>query len=280
VVQWSAPEDRAPPHQQVSWSLWLRVPSGRPLLSQRGALPCLCGDNNGILSTNHCSKTRRAHDKDDAEIENFRRLHRLPSSIVTGTYVLPSVYGPSAPLVGASVRLTSPSGQRFTAKTDADGGFTFSGLLPATYQIQFDSTWLRRGLGSKFGRLLAQQRRHHTCEPARTRRLPQFVSRRFIHWPPQRSHFRCCRLSTRKTARTHPDSHLARQSRRRHRKLLVGTERDRSHWSLSDRAAPPGQLGRRHLPLARRFQRTVQGHELCFKCCPSAMVLSRHHRPR
>lgn len=97
------------------------------------------GDNNGILSTNHCSKTRRADDKDDAEIENFRRLHLLPSSIVTGTYVLPSVYGPSAPLVGARVTLTSIIGQRFTAKTDADGGFTFSGLLPATYQIQFDT---------------------------------------------------------------------------------------------------------------------------------------------
>ena len=97
-------------------------------------------DNNGILSTSHCSKTRHAHDKDDAEIESFRRLHRLPSSIVTGTYVLPSVYGPSAPLVGASVTLNSPIGQRFTAKTDADGGFTFSGLSPATYQIQFETT--------------------------------------------------------------------------------------------------------------------------------------------
>ena len=96
-------------------------------------------DNNGILSTNHCSKTRHADNKDDAEIESFRRLHRLPSSIVTGTYVLPSVYGPSAPLVGASVTLTSPIGQRFTARTDADGGFTFSGLPPTTYQIQFDS---------------------------------------------------------------------------------------------------------------------------------------------
>ena len=97
------------------------------------------GDNNGILSANHCSKTRHAHDKNDAEIENLRRLHRLPSSIVTGTYVLASVYGPSAPLVGASVTLTSPLGLRFTAKTDADGGFTFSGLPPATYQIQFDT---------------------------------------------------------------------------------------------------------------------------------------------
>jgi Carboxypeptidase regulatory-like domain len=97
------------------------------------------GDNNGILSTNHCSKTRHADDKDDAEIENLRRLHRLPSSIVTGTYVLPSIAGPSAPLVGASVALTSPVGQRFTAKTDADGGFTLSGLPPATYQIQFDT---------------------------------------------------------------------------------------------------------------------------------------------
>jgi hypothetical protein len=97
------------------------------------------GANNDILSTNHCSKTRHAHDKDDAEIENLRRLHRLPSSIVTGTYVLPSVYGPSAPLVGASVKLTSPIGQRFTAKTDAAGGFTLSGLPPATYQIQFDT---------------------------------------------------------------------------------------------------------------------------------------------
>jgi hypothetical protein len=96
-------------------------------------------ENNSILSTNHCSKTRAAHDKDDAEIENLRRLHRLPFSIVTGTYVLPSVHGPNAPLVGASVTLTSPVGQRFTAKTDADGGFTFSGLPAATYQIQFDT---------------------------------------------------------------------------------------------------------------------------------------------
>jgi hypothetical protein len=31
------------------------------------------------------------------------------------------------------------SSQRFTAKTDADGGFTFSGLPPATYQIQLDT---------------------------------------------------------------------------------------------------------------------------------------------
>lgn len=97
------------------------------------------GENNGTLSTNHCSKTRHAPEKDDAEIASLRRLHDLPSSIVTGTYVLPSVYGPSAPLVGASVTLTSPVGQRFTAKTDADGGFTFSGLPPATYQIQFDT---------------------------------------------------------------------------------------------------------------------------------------------
>ena len=97
------------------------------------------GDNNGILSTNHCSKTRQAHDKDDAEIENLRRLHRLPPAIVTGTYVLPSFNGPSAPLNGASVTLTSPVGQRFTVKTDAGGGFTFSGLRPATYQIQFDT---------------------------------------------------------------------------------------------------------------------------------------------
>jgi len=97
------------------------------------------GDSDGILSTNHCSKTRHADDKDDAEIENLRRLHRLTSSIVTGTYVLPSVYGPSAPLGGASVTLTSHVGQRFTAKTDADGSFTFSGLPPATYQIQFDT---------------------------------------------------------------------------------------------------------------------------------------------
>jgi hypothetical protein len=97
------------------------------------------GDNNGILATNHCSKTRHAQDRDDAEIENLRRLHRLPSSILTGTYVLPSVYGPSAPLGGASATLTSHVGQRFTAQTDADGGFTFSGLPPATYQIQFDT---------------------------------------------------------------------------------------------------------------------------------------------
>ena len=97
------------------------------------------GDNNGLLSTSHCSKTRHAYEKDDAEIESLRRLHRLPSSIVTGTYVRPYVYGPSAPLVGAGVTLTSPIGQRFTAKTEADGGFTFSGLPPATYQIQFDT---------------------------------------------------------------------------------------------------------------------------------------------
>jgi hypothetical protein len=96
-------------------------------------------DNNGILSTNHCSKTRHAYDKDGAEIQTLRRLHRLPSSIVTGTYVLPTVYGPSAPLVGASATLTSPVGQRFTAKTDAEGGFTLSGLPPATYQIQLDT---------------------------------------------------------------------------------------------------------------------------------------------
>lgn len=96
-------------------------------------------DTDGILFTNHCSKTRSAHAKDDAEIENLRRLHRLPSSIVTGTYVLPSVYGPNAPLVGASVTLTSPVGQRFASKTDADGGFTLSGLPPATYQIQLDA---------------------------------------------------------------------------------------------------------------------------------------------
>ena len=97
------------------------------------------GENSGVLSTNHCSETRRAPDKDDAEIENLRRLHRLPFSIVTGTYVLPSVYGPSAPGVGASVTLTSPDSQRFTAKTAADGGFTFSGLPPATYQVRFDT---------------------------------------------------------------------------------------------------------------------------------------------
>lgn len=96
-------------------------------------------DNNGILSTNHCSKTREAHDKDDAEIENLRRLHRLPSSIVTGTFVLPVVYGPNAPLVGASVTLTASDGHRFTAETEADGGFTFSGLPSATYEIQVDT---------------------------------------------------------------------------------------------------------------------------------------------
>jgi hypothetical protein len=94
-------------------------------------------DNNGVLATNHCSKTRHARDKDDAEIETLRRLHRLPPSIVTGTYVLPSVYGPSAPVVGASVTLISPAGQRVTGKTDADGGFTFSGVPSDTYQIQF-----------------------------------------------------------------------------------------------------------------------------------------------
>lgn len=97
------------------------------------------GDNNGVLSTNHCSKTRASQAKDDAEIENLRRLHHLRSSVVTGTYVLPSVYGPDAPFVGAGVTLTSPVGQRFTAKTDADGGFTLSGLPPATYKIQFDT---------------------------------------------------------------------------------------------------------------------------------------------
>jgi hypothetical protein len=36
--------------------------------------------------------------------------------------------------------LSSPIGQRFTAKTDADGSFTFSGLPPATHQIQFETT--------------------------------------------------------------------------------------------------------------------------------------------
>ena len=130
------------PHASTStssWSLWLRVPPGRPLLSQRGALPCLRGRQQRHSRPAIRSKTRHAHDKDDAEIESFRRFHRLPSSIVTGTYVLPSVYGPSAPLVGASVTLNSPIGQRFTAKTDADGGFTFSGLPPATYQIQLST---------------------------------------------------------------------------------------------------------------------------------------------
>ena len=96
-------------------------------------------DNNGILSTNHCSKTRAARAKDDAEIEDLRRLHRLPSSIVTGTYVLPVVYGPNAPVVGAGVTLTTPAGRRFIVKTDTDGSFTFSGLPPATYKIQFDT---------------------------------------------------------------------------------------------------------------------------------------------
>jgi len=96
-------------------------------------------DDNSTLSTNHCSKTRTAHDKDDAEIANLRRLHRLPPSIVTGTYVLPAIHGPDAPFVGASVALTSSIGQRFTAKTDADGGFTFSGLPPATYEIQLNT---------------------------------------------------------------------------------------------------------------------------------------------
>jgi len=97
------------------------------------------GENNGTLATNHCSKTRAAHDEDDSEIANLRRLHRLPSSIVTGTYLAPSVYGPPAPLVGAGVTLTSSGGERFTTKTDTDGGSTFSGLPPATYQIQFDT---------------------------------------------------------------------------------------------------------------------------------------------
>lgn len=96
------------------------------------------GENNGTLSTNHCSKTRAAHDKNDPEIENLRRLHRLPSSIVTGSYAVPSVYGPNTPLAGANITLTS-LGQRFTTKTDANGSFTFSGLSPATYQIQFDT---------------------------------------------------------------------------------------------------------------------------------------------
>ena len=77
-------------------------------------------ENNGILATNHCSKSRRARDKDGAEIDNLRRLHRLPSSILTGTYVVPAAYGPNAPLVGANVTLTSSVGQRFTTKTDAE----------------------------------------------------------------------------------------------------------------------------------------------------------------
>lgn len=97
------------------------------------------GENDGILSTNHCSKTRHAPEKDGAEIASLRRLHHLPSSIVTGTYVLPYVYGPTVPVVGANVTLTSPIGQRFTAETDADGGFTFSGLPPTTYEIQFET---------------------------------------------------------------------------------------------------------------------------------------------
>jgi Carboxypeptidase regulatory-like domain len=97
------------------------------------------GDNNGILATNHCSKTRHARDKDDAEIENLRRLHRLTTSMVTGTYFLLAVTGPNAPLAGANVTLTSPVGERFGTKTDVDGSFTFSGLRPATYQIQLDT---------------------------------------------------------------------------------------------------------------------------------------------
>ena len=96
-------------------------------------------ENNGILSTSHCSKTRHADLKVDAEIEGLRRLHRLPASIVTGTFVLPSFYGPSAPSVGASVTIVSPAGQRFTSQTDAAGSFTFSGLPSATYQIQLDA---------------------------------------------------------------------------------------------------------------------------------------------
>ena len=96
-------------------------------------------ENNGILSTNHCSKTRGANDKNDAEIESLRRLHGLPPAIVTGTYLLPSVYGPSAPLVGAGVTLTSTAGQRFTTKTEEDGKFTFSELPPGTYQTHFDT---------------------------------------------------------------------------------------------------------------------------------------------
>jgi hypothetical protein len=98
------------------------------------------GENNGILSTNRCSKTRVAHEKDDAEIQSLRRLHRLPSSVVTGTYVVPYIYGPNAPVVGANVTLTSPVGQRFMAKTDTDGGFTVSELPPATQLTKFNST--------------------------------------------------------------------------------------------------------------------------------------------
>jgi hypothetical protein len=95
-------------------------------------------DKNGILSTNHCSKTRFVRDKNDAEIESLRHLHQLPSSVVTGTYAVASVYGPNTPLTQANVTLTSP-GQRYTTKTDAVGGFTFSGLPPARYQVQFDT---------------------------------------------------------------------------------------------------------------------------------------------
>jgi hypothetical protein len=97
------------------------------------------GENNGILATNHCSKTRHARDKNDAEIENLRRLHLLSASIVTGTYAIPAVYGPNAPIGGANVSLTSSTGQRFTSSTDANGVFTFSGLPSATYQIQLDT---------------------------------------------------------------------------------------------------------------------------------------------
>jgi hypothetical protein len=96
-------------------------------------------DNKGILSTNHCSRTRSAKDKNDAEIESLRRLHHLPSSVVSGNYYLPTVYGPSAPLVGERVTLTSSVGQRFTTKTEEEGRFTFSELPPATYQIQLDT---------------------------------------------------------------------------------------------------------------------------------------------
>ena len=133
-------------------------------------------DNNSILSTNHCSKTHAAPEKDDAEIASLRRLHHLPSSVVTGTYVLPYVYGPSAPVVGANVTLHSPIGQRFNAETDADGGFTFSGLPPATYEIQFETppgyamSWAARNAGAlsitREGMVPANQRKFEVASNA------------------------------------------------------------------------------------------------------------------
>lgn len=90
---------------------------------------------DGVLSTDHCSKTRLAHGT-DPEIENLRRLSSLSLPIVTGNYFTPSRIGPNAPLSGQTITLTSSNGQSFSKKTDADGRFTFSSLTPGTYQVR------------------------------------------------------------------------------------------------------------------------------------------------